>query len=879
MACLNIAETSVATTRTLTWLEIFSQIVALASRSFTDMTRQTAVIRSNLLKLSWTGFLYATVYFNQATNKTGWDNVCACLFFSLIFGILGNLRGLQTLIEERNWFRAERAAGTYNTFVYFVVTCLVHIPMMFLNNLIFSTFVFYMVGLGHTNGKSANWGHGYLYWILITFVFNMTGFAVAQLIASLSPNTAVAMSIWQPLMYLMIQTTGYTVRLSSTSPYHPIYWLLKISFTRYGYEAAFLSVFYNGWGDAIDRWYARRFYFGSSGNKSFNKESWFCFGILFCNFLLIRLLTLWSLVESPSRMTFKEADEGLELSAPIDTSVSLDENSSKIELSKVARNTGLEGGILDASMKSIGAAVEDIIIFPTATATVDIRNNSPDICLKNFSYRVLDEATNERRLLLYDVNATIKGGRLTCIMGPSGAGKTTLLDILSGRKSDGWYSGEVTAYDAPINTRFIHESVYVTQHDSHLEQLTLAETITFAARFRNDPDISVEEIMDLVRQVIIELKLEKIASTNVSRLSSGQKRRLTLACEIVTAPRTIFLDEPLSGLDSISALEVASSIRNLAISGRTVVCTIHQPSPDVFALFDNLILLVDGCVVYNGTVPENTGDTSEKIIEELLNSNAIQPQVENKVKDILSHIEKGNDTEEAIESNFSPISFLLGTEMNLFAISSPRRFGFELRVLISRNLLVLRRSNLALRMSLFRTVGVTTIMLVIYWKSGESYHSITSCLFFTMQYIVMQSMQVIPKFIGERKVFLHESASGFYSSTTYFHSHVYVYMLQMLVHIPIICTCVYFGVNFTNKRVGTFLFFVFTYFGLSMLGFSYATLISNITPNVQSALNIFSSSFVFWIFFSGYAVVVHSVPKLWKWAPTIRYVYNPYINT
>jgi hypothetical protein len=377
--------------------------------------------------------------------------------------------------------------------------------------------------------------------------------------------------------------------------------------------------------------------------------------------------------------------------------------------------------------------------------------------------------------------------------------------------------------------------------------------------------------MENVRRVILELKLEKVANTNVSKLSNGQKRRLTLACEIVTAPKTIFLDEPLSGLDSISALEVAGAIRALAVAGRTVVCTIHQPSSEVFALFDDLLLLVDGRVVYNGVVPTDGSEPSEQIIETLSKNNAIQPQVENQVKQVLPLSENENDLE-ASSGAFHPVSDLQGTGggLNLFPMSSPKRAGFELRVLMSRNLLVLKRSVVALRMSLLRTVGVTTIMLVIYWKAGGSYHSITSCLYFTMQYIVMQSMQVIPKFIGERKVFLHESASGLYTSTAYFHSHVYLYMLQMLVHVPVMCTCVYFGVNFTNKRVGNFFFFILTYYGLSMLGFSYATFIANITPNVQTALNLFSSSFVFWIFFSGYAVVVHSVPKLWKWAPTVR---------
>jgi ATP-binding cassette subfamily G (WHITE) protein 1 len=378
--------------------------------------------------------------------------------------------------------------------------------------------------------------------------------------------------------------------------------------------------------------------------------------------------------------------------------------------------------------------------------------------------------------------------------------------------------------------------------------------------------------MDSVRRVIVELKLEKVANTNVGNLSNGQKRRLTLACEIVTAPKTIFLDEPLSGLDSVSALEVATSIRALAIAGRTVVCTIHQPSSAVFALVDDLLLLVDGQVTYNGAVPTDADEPSEQIIETLMTSKSINSQVENQVKNMLPLLDPEEDMEIAVAC-FQPIGSLQGadTALDLFPLAPPSRAGFELRVLMSRNVLVLKRSILATRMSLLRTVGVTTIMLVIYWKAGDSYHSITSCLYFTMQYVVMQSMQVIPKFIGERKIFLHESASGLYTSTVYFHSHFYLYMLQMLLHIPIICTCVYFGVNFTNKGFGNFFFFVLIYYGLSMLGFSYATLIANTTPNVQTALNLFSSSFVFWIFFSGYAVVVHSVPKLWKWAPSVSY--------
>lgn len=196
-------------------------------------------------------------------------------------------------------------------------------------------------------------------------------------------------------------------------------------------------------------------------------------------------------------------------------------------------------------------------------------------------------------------------GRIMAIMGPSGSGKSTLLDSLAGRLSAKVVmTGNILLNGQKKNLQY-GGVAYVTQENVLLGTLTVRETLTYSAYLRLPPGLTKEEIKGIVEGTLMEMGLEECANRIIGNwhlrgISGGEAKRLSIALEILTRPRLLFLDEPTTGLDSAAAFFVVQAIRSVARDGRTVISSIHQPSSEVFALFDDLCLLSSGELVYFG---------------------------------------------------------------------------------------------------------------------------------------------------------------------------------------------------------------------------------------------------------------------------------------
>ncbi|XP_073054912.1 ABC transporter G family member 12-like [Primulina eburnea] len=208
--------------------------------------------------------------------------------------------------------------------------------------------------------------------------------------------------------------------------------------------------------------------------------------------------------------------------------------------------------------------------------------------------------------LLNGLTGYAVSGRIMAVMGPSGSGKSTFLDSLAGRLS----ANLVTTGNVYINgsKRRTHDYgilAYVTQEDTFLGTLTVRETITYSALLRLPRNTTKQEINETIENTITETGLQDCADHTIGNwfsrgISGGEKKRLSIALELVTQPRLLVLDEPTSGLDSASAFFVIQALKNTACNDRTVLSSIHQPSSEVFALFDDLLLLSNGETVYFG---------------------------------------------------------------------------------------------------------------------------------------------------------------------------------------------------------------------------------------------------------------------------------------
>ncbi|KAH8725542.1 ABC transporter-like protein [Phaeosphaeriaceae sp. PMI808] len=208
--------------------------------------------------------------------------------------------------------------------------------------------------------------------------------------------------------------------------------------------------------------------------------------------------------------------------------------------------------------------------------------------------------------ILKPLTAEFQAGSLNVIMGPSGSGKTSLLNNMAGRLKDDLTTrykkfGTMTFNGAEPSQDVVHSICsFVTQDDDALlASLTVRETLRYAAGLRLPKWMSKEQKMQRAEDILLKMGLKDCADNLIGNdlikgISGGEKRRVTIAVQILTEPRVLLLDEPLSGLDAFTALSIVDVLRGLANEGRTLIVTIHQPRSDLFAHFGNILLLARG---------------------------------------------------------------------------------------------------------------------------------------------------------------------------------------------------------------------------------------------------------------------------------------------
>nr|XP_022290386.1 ABC transporter G family member 22-like [Crassostrea virginica]XP_022290391.1 ABC transporter G family member 22-like [Crassostrea virginica]XP_022290399.1 ABC transporter G family member 22-like [Crassostrea virginica] len=210
----------------------------------------------------------------------------------------------------------------------------------------------------------------------------------------------------------------------------------------------------------------------------------------------------------------------------------------------------------------------------------------------------------DKKLILNNVSGLARSGELLAVMGPSGAGKSTLLNTLAGRTP--MSSGTITVNGQNITKDLRRKICYVLQQDIFFSSLTLRETLQFTARIRLPEQMSTEQITSKVNEIIEDLDLTRCVDTImgdmwVRGLSGGERKRASIACELVTDPVAILLDEPTSGLDYSTAFSLVAMIQAYAKNhNKTVVATIHQPSSYIFYQFHKLLLISNGELAYFG---------------------------------------------------------------------------------------------------------------------------------------------------------------------------------------------------------------------------------------------------------------------------------------
>eukprot|EP00933_Yihiella_yeosuensis_P022412 TRINITY_DN17657_c0_g1_i1.p1 TRINITY_DN17657_c0_g1~~TRINITY_DN17657_c0_g1_i1.p1 ORF type:complete len:609 (-),score=89.87 TRINITY_DN17657_c0_g1_i1:121-1947(-) len=495
----------------------------------------------------------------------------------------------------------------------------------------------------------------------------------------------------------------------------------------------------------------------------------------------------------------------------------------------------------------------------------------PNLRWKDLGFSVA--VANGRKQILTGVSGELLPGKLTCILGPSGSGKTTLLNILSGRMGQGGRfkaerSGEITLNGTAAEpTKHQHVFGYVMQEDSLYATETPREILDFAARLRLQ-GVQASQSGELISDMIHSLGLEECADTfagneMIKGISGGQKKRTSIGAELITNPAITFLDEPTSGLDTAAAYRVIAILKELTNAGQSVMCTIHQPSSEIFQLFDQAIFLARGQMIYQGPpsgIRPHFASLGHACHEEYNPADFVMFMVETADGEKFDQVTKGC-THTFTEEAASPKDYELPQR--------PKGKGFftELRELTKRQCRNTVRDKATLGGRFGLSIFLNLIFSFIFWQVGkensdyqlQSHSGALTMVGINAMFACTQPS--ILQFPSERPVFLREHASQMYGVLPYFFSKTGVELVLLVLQVTVVWLIDYWAMGFQGSLIvhiaGTFLIGT----ACSSLGLMLGCSIKE----VKTAVEAIPLAFVPQILFAGFFIRMEQIPVVLRW--------------
>ncbi|ETO60182.1 hypothetical protein F444_21581, partial [Phytophthora nicotianae P1976] len=557
---------------------IVQSMQSLFRRQVKVLYRNKPFIIGRMLMILIMGMLYSTVFYDFEPTET--SVVMGVLFATVLFLSMGQSSQVPTYIAERDIFYKQRAANFFSTKTYVLATSASQIPLILAESLIFGVMVYWICGFEADAMR-------FIIFEIILFLTNLAMGMWFSFLAAISPNANVAAPLGIVSLLVFIIFAGFIVTKNNIPDFliwghwiSPMSWSLRaLAINQYRASSFDVCVY-----KAVDYCATYGVTMGEYNLKLFSMQTdkvWVLYGIIytFAIYLVFMFLSYLGL-------------EYLRFEAPENVDVS--ENAVQNEsyaLVETPKN-GLSTNTADCAVE----IERSHVVSPVTVAFQDLRYSVPD-----------PHNPKESLELLKGITGFALPGSITALMGSSGAGKTTLMDVIAGRKTGGKITGKILLNGYKANDLAIRRSTgYCEQMDVHSEAATFREALLFSSFLRQDSSVSDVKKYASVDECIELLGLEDIADHIIRGSSMEQMKRLTIGVELAAQPSVIFLDEPTSGLDARSAKLIMTGVRKVADSGRTVICTIHQPSSDVFALFDSLLLLKRGGeTVFFGDLGEN----------------------------------------------------------------------------------------------------------------------------------------------------------------------------------------------------------------------------------------------------------------------------------
>lgn len=511
-----------------------------------------------------------------------------------------------------------------------------------------------------------------------------------------------------------------------------------------------------------------------------------------------------------------------------------------------------------------------------------------------FTVQVKSGKTKVDKVLLSANTGAVTGGQVIGIMGGSGAGKSTLLNCLSGRIGPGKLEGTIQfnglSRDPSV---WRSQCAFVEQDDLMFSNLSVSETLRFSALLRLPYSMSNEEKFKKVENIIMELGLDgcrhvRIGNAEEKGISGGERKRVSIAMELVTNPDILFLDEPTSGLDAFTAINLIKTLKKIAVLHKTIVImTIHQPRTDILECLDKILLLSMGKTIWYGRtenalthfgklgflIPPNTNPSD--FFSDITTLDRRTPELQDDSTKRINLFQKAWE-QKMVHSPLSAKVDLKESDSKTFRkISYPSPMYYEILTLLKRAMLDVFRDSATLGATLGQGVFITIVLGFIFFRLPLSLSGIQDRLGVTFFICVNQTfgtvMPTINVFPNQKIIIKRERAAGTYRSFSGFISKVLstlplVYAGSLLLSIPI-----YWMIGFQND-ITKYLTFILIILIHSHTANSLGIAIGSFVPNATVGQIIGPLIIVVFLIFGGQFVNLEKLPASLKWIQYLSFI-------
>uniref|UniRef100_A0A7N2R4K9 ABC transporter domain-containing protein n=2 Tax=Quercus lobata TaxID=97700 RepID=A0A7N2R4K9_QUELO len=860
------------------------------SREYLLMKRNSFVYIFKLTQLFIMALIAMTLFLRTKMPResvTDGSIYTGALFFTVIMIMFNGMAELSMTIVKLPVFYKQRDLLFYPSWVYALPTWILKIPVTFLEVGVWVFMTYYVIGFDPNPGRL------FKQYLLLLLVSQMAS-ALFRAIGAMGRNMIVANTFGSFALLLLFALGGFILSKDDIKKWW--IWGYWISPLMYGQNAIVVNEFLGeNWRNGSTTEELGISVLKSRGFVTQAYWYWIGAGALVGFLLVFNIIFTLALAylnpfgkaqtvksdEPESNEQGQRRGEGIQSTLRGNSSSHHSNIGSRRRSSSSARS----GAEIEASRNGKRGMV---LPFDQHSITFDDIIYSVDMPQEMKSQGVIED----KLVLLNGVSGAFRPGVLTALMGVSGAGKTTLMDVLAGRKTGGYIEGNITISGFPKNQEtFARISGYCEQNDIHSPHVTVYESLLYSAWLRLSSEVDsetrkmfIEEVMELVE--LNPLRNALVGLPGVNGLSTEQRKRLTIAVELVANPSIIFMDEPTSGLDARAAAIVMRTVRNTVDTGRTVVCTIHQPSIDIFEAFDELFLMKrGGKEIYVGPLGHHSChlikyfESIEGVrkIKDGYNPATWMLEVSSSAEEMTLGVDFTNvyKNSELYRRNKALIQELSKPAPDKKELYFPTQYAQSfftqcMACLWKQHWSYWRNPPYTAVRFLF-TVFIALIFGTMFWDLGSKTQrqqdllNAMGSMYAAVIFLgVQNSSSVQPVVAIERTVFYRERAAGMYSALPYAFAQVTIelpYVFAQAVSYGII---VYAMIGFEWTVAKFFWYLFFMYFTLLYFTF-YGMMTVAVTPNHHIASIIASAFYAIWNLFSGFIIPRPRIPVWWRW--------------